>query len=288
VASKFIDSPDKEQAAIASVDSLPAEDDLTLVAAARGGNLPSFEVLVQRHERRVFFVARRMTRLREDAEDIVQQTFQKAFVHLHKFEGKSSFSTWLTRIAINEALMLLRKGRGSREVSIDDATGNEETPVGLEIPDSGPSPESSYSQREREKILSSSLNRLSQRTRRAIQLRELDGRSTEETAQIMGISVGAVKARVFHGRRKLRDALKRSFGSPWMSRRGSSEPRPTRHISRKITSSAMRVVKTEREASTWLFRRIMQTRKSLNRQPDEVDRLHRKSDRSQGKAKCGR
>ena len=226
---KFIDSIGKEPAAIASVDSLREEGDLTLVAAARGGNLQAFEVLVKRNEQRVFFVARRMTRMREDAEDIVQQTFQKAFVHLRKFEGKSSFSTWLTRIAINEALMLLRKGRGLREVSIDDASGNEETPVGLEIPDSGPSPESSYSQREREKILSSSLNRLSHRTRRAIQLRELDGRSTEETARIMGISVGAVKARVFHGRRKLRDALKRSFGSPWRSRSGSSEPRPT-HI----------------------------------------------------------
>jgi RNA polymerase sigma-70 factor (ECF subfamily) len=253
VPSKFIDSPYKERAAITCVDSLPDEGDLTLVAAAKGGNLQAFEVLVQRHEQRVFFVARRMTRVREDAEDIVQQAFQKAFVHLHRFEGKSSFSTWLTRIAINEALMLLRKGRGLREVSIDDATGNEETPVGLDIPDSSPSPESSYSQREREKILSSSLNRLSQRTRRAIQLRELDGRSTEETARIMGISVGAVKARVFHGRRKLRDALKRAFASPWISRRGSSEPRPTRTYLRKITLPAMHVVKAEHETSTWLL-----------------------------------
>jgi RNA polymerase sigma-70 factor (ECF subfamily) len=118
--------------------------------------------------------------------------------------------------------MLLRKGRGLREVSIDDATGNEETPVGLDIPDSSPSPESSYSQREREKILSWSLNRLSQRTRRAIQLRELDGRSTEETARIMGISVGAVKARVFYGRRKLLQKLKRYVGSAWTSGRTAS------------------------------------------------------------------
>jgi RNA polymerase sigma-70 factor (ECF subfamily) len=253
VRSKFIDSPYKEPAAITCIDSLPDKGDLTLVAAAKGGNLQAFEVLVQRHEQRVFFFARRMTRVREDAEDIVQQAFQKAFVHLHRFEGKSSFSTWLTRIAINEALMLLRKGRGLREVSIDDVTGNEETPVGLDIPDSGPSPESSYSQREREKILSSSLNRLSPRTRRAIQLRELDGRSTEETARIMGISVGAVKARVFHGRRKLRDALKRSFASPWMSRRGSSEPRPTRTYFRKSALPAMHVVKADHETSNWLL-----------------------------------
>jgi RNA polymerase sigma-70 factor (ECF subfamily) len=238
VPAKFIDNIDKEQAGIASVDSLPDESDLTLVAAAKGGNLQAFEVLVERHEQRIFFVARRMTGTREDAEDVVQQTFQKTFVHLNKFEGKSSFSTWLTRIAINEALMLLRKSRGLREVSIDYASGNEEAAVGLEIPDSGPSPESSYSRREREQILSSSLNELSHRTRRAIQLRELDGRSTEETARIMGISVGAVKARVFHGRRKLRDTLKHYFGSPWMSGRGSSRTTgntthiPQNHVAR--------------------------------------------------------
>jgi RNA polymerase sigma-70 factor, ECF subfamily len=196
-----------------------AEITETLVAAAKAGDLEAFEVLVERHERRIFFVARRITGTREDAEDVVQQTFQKAFTHVCKFEERSSFSTWLTRIAINEALMLLRKGRGLREVSIDDASGNEETAVGLEIPDSGPSPESSYSQREREEILFSSLNELSHGTRRAIELRELDGRSTQETARVMGISVGAVKARVFHGRRKLREKLKYCFGSVWTSGR---------------------------------------------------------------------
>jgi RNA polymerase sigma-70 factor, ECF subfamily len=222
VPSKFIDSIDKEQAAIASIDSLPDEGDLTLVAAAKGGNLQAFEVLVERHEQRIFFVARRMTRTREDAEDVVQQTFQKAFTHLCKFEERSSFSTWLTRIGINEALMLLRKRRGLREMFIDDLSGNEETTTVREVPDSSPDPEVSYSQREREKILSSSLDELSHGTRRAIQLRELDGRSTEDTARIMGISVAAVKARVFHGRRKLRQKLKRYVGSAWTSGRDAS------------------------------------------------------------------
>jgi len=226
------DIMDKEESAIASIDRLPDQGDRTLVAAAKAGDLQAFEVLVERHERRIFFVARRITGTREDAEDVVQQTFQKAFTHVCKFEQRSSFSTWLTRIAINEALMLMRKGRGLREVSIDDASGNEETTVGLEIPDSGPSPESSYSQREREKILSSSLNELSHGTRRAIQLRELDGRSTQETARIMGISVGAVKARVFHGRRRLQEKLQHYFESPWTSRRDASRMiGNTRHIS---------------------------------------------------------
>jgi len=221
VPSKLIDSIDKEQAAIASIDMLPDESDL--VGAAKRGNRQAFEVLVERHEQRVFFVARRMTGTREDAEDVVQQSFQKAFTHLCKFEGRSTFSTWLTRIAINEALMLLRKRSGLREMFIDDLSGNEETTTVPEIPDSSPDPEVSYSQREREKILSSSLYELSHGTRRAIQLRELDGRSTEETARIMGISVGAVKSRVFHGRRKLHQKLKHYFASAWMPGRGASQ-----------------------------------------------------------------
>ena len=216
---KFIDSIDKEKAAIASVDTLPGEGDLTLVAAARCGNLQAFEVLVERHKQRIFFVARRMTGTREDAEDVVQQAFQKAFTHLCKFEERSSFSTWLTRIAINESLMLLRKRRGLREMLIGDLSGNEETATAPEASDASPDPEVSYSQRERETILSSALGELSHGTRRAIQLRELDERSTEETARIMGISVGAVKARVFHGRRKLREVLKHYVRSAWRSGR---------------------------------------------------------------------
>jgi RNA polymerase sigma-70 factor (ECF subfamily) len=212
VPSTFTDSSDKEQAAIASIDSLPDQADLALVAAAKGGNLQAFEILVKRHEQKIFFVAQRMTRTREDAEDVVQQTFQKAFTHLGKFEERSSFSTWLTRIGFNEALMLLRKRRGLREMFIEDLSGNEETTTVPEVPDSRPDPEVSYLQRERQEILSSSLDRLSHRIRTAIQLRLLDGRSSEEAARIMGISVSAVKARVFQGRRKLRQTLKRHVG----------------------------------------------------------------------------
>jgi RNA polymerase sigma-70 factor (ECF subfamily) len=123
----------------------------------------------------------------------VQQTLQKAFTHLYKFEERSSFSTWLTRIGINEALLLLRKRRGLRETFIDDLSGDDETTTVPEFADSSPDPEVNYSRREREKILSSSLKELSRGTRTAIQLRELDERSTEETARIMGISVGCGK-----------------------------------------------------------------------------------------------
>jgi RNA polymerase sigma-70 factor (ECF subfamily) len=205
------------------VHVLVGRDESALVAAAKNGHAQAFEVLVARHQRRILAVAFQFMRNRYDAEDVMQQSFQKAFVQLQRFAGKSSFSTWLTRIAINEALMLLRRSRGAREVPIDDANASEEVArLVVELPDSSPDPEVSYSQRERERILSSAMNQLSHGTRRAIQLRELDERSTEETARIMGISVAAVKARVFHGRRKLRERLKHSVEPAWTSGRKTS------------------------------------------------------------------
>ena len=229
---ELLDSIDKEQAAIASIHSLPDKGDMTLVAAAKNGNRQAFEVLVARHERRIRAVARRFTRVREDAEDIMQQSFQKAFLHLHQFEGRSSFSTWLTRVAINEARMSRRRSRGLREVSIDDSNANEETASALEIPDSTPDPEASYSQQERMRMLSLAMNDLTPGTRKAIQLRELDERSCKEAARIMGISATAVKARLFHGRRTLRERLKHYFGSAWTSGRDASRTiGNTRHLS---------------------------------------------------------
>jgi RNA polymerase sigma-70 factor (ECF subfamily) len=188
-------------------------EEVELVLAAKGGDGRAFEILVERYRIKTLAVARRFTRIREDAEDIVQQSFQKAFVHLHKFEGKSSFSTWLTRIAINEALMLLRKGRGLREVSIDDISGDEETGLRLEIPDSRPGPESVFLQEERRRILSAAMDKLTPRTRKTIELRELGGLSTEEAAREMGLSVAVVKGRLFHGRRKLHQVLRGGLGS---------------------------------------------------------------------------
>src|SRR3984957_6058531 len=186
-------------------------EEAMLILAAKRGDCQAFETLIERYQRRILAIARRFTRNREDAEDIRQQSFQKAFVCLHKFEGKSCFSTWLTRIAINEALMLLRRGRGLREVSINNLSGNEETALGLEIPDSRADPEITYLQGERSRILSAAMNRLTPRTRKTIELRELGELSTEEAARVMGLSVAVVKGRLFHGRTKLRKVL---LGSP--------------------------------------------------------------------------
>jgi|SRR5215472_911024 len=149
-----------------------AAGDHVLALAAKRGEAQAFEILFKRYQPKIFATAQRFTRVREDAEDIVQETFQKAFIHLHQFEGKSSFSTWLTRIAINEALMLLRKGRALREVSMENSTVDERVAHGLEIRDPIPDPEMNYLKREAE-ILRSAIGRLTARMPTAVELREL-------------------------------------------------------------------------------------------------------------------
>jgi len=190
----------------------PAAEQM-LVVAARNGDEQAFETLFKRHRQKILRVVLRYAHVREDAEDIVQQSFQKAFVYLHKFEGKSSFSTWLTRIAINESLMLLRHSRALREVSVDDHSEAEGNAASLEMPDSSPDPEASYMRRERVQILSEALGNLRPGMRTTIELRELAELSTEETARRMGISVAAVKARLFHARKKLQEKLSRYLKS---------------------------------------------------------------------------
>jgi RNA polymerase sigma-70 factor (ECF subfamily) len=173
-----------------------------------------------------------MMRNNEDAEDVVQESFQQAFLHLKSFNGDSRFSTWLSRIAINAALMRLRKKHRLWDVSLDESAEIEEPSSRIDVEDQSLNPEQLYAQQERQRILSDALDELTPGMRKAIELRELDERSTEETARLMGISVGAVKARVFHGRRKLRERLKRFVGSAWTSGRNASRTiGNTRHLS---------------------------------------------------------
>jgi RNA polymerase sigma-70 factor (ECF subfamily) len=197
----------------ADASSCNAAADQELVAAAKKGDEMGFESLAKRHQRRIFALAFRYTRVREDAEDIVQETFQKAFVHLQKFEGKSSFSTWLTRIAINEALMSLRRRRTLREVSADDLSGDHGTTPGPDLADASPDPEATYLQKEEARIVSAAIRHLRPGMRRAVELRELGDLSTQETAQRMGLSVAAIKGRVFRARKELGGALRRNVRS---------------------------------------------------------------------------
>lgn len=212
--------PNRSKRGVATLRDSAADEEL--VAATRSGDERAFESLFKRHERRIFALAFRYTGVREDAEDIVQQTFQKAFVHLHQFEGKSSFSTWATRIAINQALMSLRTRRTLREVSMDDLTSDDVRPLVPEPADANPDPEVNCSQKERARILFAAMRQLRPGMRRAIYLKAIEEFSAAETAVRMRVSVGTVKARVFHGRKQLRKALSRCMQSQGISRNGFS------------------------------------------------------------------
>ena len=224
---------------VTATSSRDSAGDEELVAAAKGGDELAFETIVKRHRQRIFAVALRYTRSREDAEDIVQQTFQRAFIYLQGFEGRSSFSTWLTSIAINRALMLLRRRRALREVPIDDPSNDEGAIPALEMADASPDPESSYLEQEEARVLAEAIGQLRPAIRTAVELTELRELSMLEAARHLGISIGAVKSRVFHARRKLGEALRRNMRSHRMSGDGiSAAAKDARRISQNRLSCA--------------------------------------------------
>jgi len=190
-----------------------------VLAAARNGEPAPFEQLLTRHERRIFRLAQNLTQNRQDAEEVMQDAFFRAFTHLEGFKGDARFSTWLTRIAINEALMKLRKRRPT--VSLDDERESEYDAVVRELQDWGPSPEQKYSQEEQQRILSEAVRQLSPGLRVVTQLRDVEQLSTEEAAQIPGLSVSAVKSRSRRARLTLREMLNRYFGQSNMRDRNS-------------------------------------------------------------------
>src|ERR1700722_15093472 len=208
-----------------------ASEEYAFLAAAKRGDSAAFEFLCKHSAKMVFRVARRMMRNNEDAEDVLQESFQQAFIHLNSFNGGSRFSTWLSRIAINAALMKLRKKQHLWE-SLDESNEDEQSSHRLDVKDQGLNPEQLYAQTERQQILAEAMNELTPGTRKAIELCEIDERSGEETAQILGISVSAVKARVFHGRRKLRERLTQIAEPAWHSAgKTSRRMGDTTHIS---------------------------------------------------------
>jgi RNA polymerase sigma factor (sigma-70 family) len=184
----------------AAVSDLRAWSEEQLIAAAKTGRQAPFGELCERHMKQVSYVTSRITRNREDAEDAAQECFLSAFVHLKDFDGRSQFATWLTRIAINAALMKLRKNRRAREVPIDEPNPSSEPVAHREFRDDAPDPEESCSLRERNRILKSAISGLRPRARNVVELLHIQEHSIRETAQILGISTGAAKARMFHAK----------------------------------------------------------------------------------------
>jgi len=187
--------------------------ELPLVQAAKKGDLEAFSQLVKRYDRNIFRIAQHITHNEEDAQDVVQEAFLKAYQNLEQFQGNSKFYTWLVRIAVNEALMKLRRRRTDRTVSIDEDVETEEGSMPREVADWGPNPEQLYGQSELSDILKKTIQGLPPGFRTVFVLRDVEGLSTEETAEMLGLSVPAVKSRLLRARLQLRERLSKYFKS---------------------------------------------------------------------------
>ncbi|MBM3749539.1 MAG: sigma-70 family RNA polymerase sigma factor [Acidobacteria bacterium] len=188
----------------------PSNGEGALVARAREGDADAFTELVNRYDRRIFRLARHITENAEDAEDVLQETFLRAYEHLPGFQGHSKFYTWLARIAINQALMKLRRRRNDPSVSLDEPVDTGEDTVTREIA-VWDNPEKRYSQEEIRGILAKAVETLPPILRSVFVLRDIDELSTEETAEALNLSVPAVKTRLLRARLRLREKLTRYF-----------------------------------------------------------------------------
>jgi RNA polymerase sigma-70 factor (ECF subfamily) len=185
--------------------------DLPQVLLAQGGDTTAFEGLIRKYERQIFRTAQHITQNREDAEDITQDVFFKAFQKLHQFQGNSKFSTWLVRIAVNESLMRLRKRKTSKTVSMDQDVETDEGSIPRDFAEWRPNPEQNYTQAEMKEILDKTIAGLPPGFRTVFTLRDIENLSTEETAEALGLSVPAVKSRLLRARLQLRERLSRYF-----------------------------------------------------------------------------
>ena len=182
-------------------------DDRFLVAQAKSGRSNAFGELYDRHRLKIYRTVFRILRNEEDAEDAAQRSFQRAFTKLSKFRGDSTFSTWLTRIAINESLMMLRQRRANKHLFGSDSDEDFEA-CAFGLPDKGPTPEETLVETELRTTVTQAISRLRKSLQIVVLLRDLQGLTSAETARRLGLSVAAVKARNFHARRYLRRHLR--------------------------------------------------------------------------------
>ena len=194
-----------------AVTSLASIDESQLVAQSREGDTSAFNELVRRYERKIFRLAQHITQNREDAEDVLQETFLKAYEHLDQFKGDAKFYTWIVRIAVNQALMKLRRRKTDRTVSIDETIDTGEDTVTREIAAWDEDPEQRFSRDELGGILDDAVQSLEPLYRSVFVLRDIEELSTEETAEALGLSIPAVKSRLLRARLQLREKLTRFF-----------------------------------------------------------------------------
>jgi RNA polymerase sigma-70 factor (ECF subfamily) len=208
-------------------------NDLDLVHASKKGDAAAFEQLVKRYDRRLLRISQTVTRNREDSEDAVQEALLKAFQNLAEFREDSQFSTWLIRITVNQSLMKLRKQRTHKEVSLDEDIESDGEALPVDVPDRAPNPEQLCWASELRDILVRTVEELRPILRTVFVLRDVEGLSIEQTAQVLNVSQAAVKARLWRVRLHLRERLKRYFDE-WTPF-APEEPAPTSRVTKKIS-----------------------------------------------------
>lgn len=186
------------------------DDDTALVRSAKEGNVAAFEQLITRHTGMVFRIAMHILSSREDAEDVLQDAFLNAFQNLSGFEERSRFSTWLTKIVVNSALTKLRSLKRSKTTSLDEESEDGSALVDT-VADWGPNPEQLYRKTELRAILLHALASLTEGCRVVFLLRDVEGLSTAETAEMLELSISNVKTKLLRARLKLRERLSKHF-----------------------------------------------------------------------------
>jgi RNA polymerase sigma factor (sigma-70 family) len=195
-----------------SASQLTSASESLLVATAKNGEHSAYAELCHRHRDRVFRTILGITKNMDDAEDILQDSWMRAFLHIGTFDGRSAFSTWMTRIAINSAMSMLRKRRGKRELSLDESV----TPDGprfsemieREMTEQSHNPEERCIEAEMQRLLRQAIQRLPSNLREAIEIRQSRDGSVDEIALMAGISGPAMRSRLFLARRSLRKLLR--------------------------------------------------------------------------------
>jgi RNA polymerase sigma-70 factor (ECF subfamily) len=194
-----------------AIPSQAGFDETALVVQARDGDNHAFAELVKGYEAKIFRLALHITQNREDAEDVLQEAFLKAYEHLDQFQGSSKFYTWIVRIAVNQALMKLRRRKADKLVSLDEGIDTGEDTVTREIAAWDEDPEQRFTREELGEILNTSIDGLAPAYRSVFVLRDVEDLSTEETAEALGISVPAAKSRLLRARLQLREKLTHYF-----------------------------------------------------------------------------
>jgi RNA polymerase sigma-70 factor (ECF subfamily) len=216
----------------ASPSQRPQASETQLVVSARHGEPAAYAELCRRHREKVFRTVLKIIGNVDDAEDVLQDAWMRAFIHINSFDGRASFSTWMTRIAINSALAVLRKRRKQKEFSLDDSVDPDSTRL-MQMRELSSNPEERCIEAERQRLVRQAIRRLPSKLRNALEIRESQDGSMQELAMVAGVPVPTMKSRLLRARLKLREPLRRALNEKTKGASGGRKgSNPARGISR--------------------------------------------------------